>query len=185
MIQVCHINITSIRKHKDELASRFFKYDIISINEFNLEKDRPFTLQGFNIFRKDRIDKSGGGGVLLAIKESIKCHEIFNRAVEKNEIVAVQIESKTFKSMLIASIYVPSTAKIHLNVFHDLYKLNNNCLIVGDLNAALYLMGSRKTNAKGRQLQELLNEAFVNCIEDDMITFERNNYEEKNRLDIS
>ncbi len=132
MIQVCHINITSIRKHKDELPSRFFKYDIISINESNLEKDRLFTLQGFNIFRNDRIDQSDGG-VLLAMKESIKCHEIFNKAIEKNEIVAVQIESKTFKSILIASIYVPPTADIHLNVFHDLYKLNNKCLIVGDL----------------------------------------------------
>ncbi|CAF3026369.1 unnamed protein product, partial [Rotaria sp. Silwood2] len=40
-------------------------------------------------------------------------------------------------------------------------------------------MGSKKTNAKGRQLQELLNEGFLNCIEDDSPTYERNNYEEK------
>src|SRR5271163_505927 len=102
MINICHINITSIRKHKDELLSRFSHYDIISINESNLEKDRPFFLKGFNIFRNDRSDKQGGG-VLLAIKDNIKCYEIFNKTIEKNEIVAVKVETKTFKSILVAS----------------------------------------------------------------------------------
>ncbi|CAF1403151.1 unnamed protein product [Rotaria sordida] len=40
-------------------------------------------------------------------------------------------------------------------------------------------MGLKKTNAKGRQLQELLNEGVLNCIEDDSPTYETNNYEEK------
>jgi hypothetical protein len=46
-INICHVNITSIRKHKDELLSRFSHYDIISINESNLENDRPFTNRYF------------------------------------------------------------------------------------------------------------------------------------------
>jgi exonuclease III len=178
MVNLCHINITSIRKHKDELLARFSHYDIISINESNLEKDRPFSLKGYNIFRNDRTDKSGGG-VLLAIKEHIKCHEILNKTIEKNEILAVQIETKTLKPILISSMYVPPTAKMNLNIFRELYTMNSNCLIVGDLNAALQNMGSKKTNTKGRQLQELLNEGFLNCIEDDSPTYERNNYEEK------
>ncbi|CAF3555825.1 unnamed protein product [Rotaria socialis] len=40
-------------------------------------------------------------------------------------------------------------------------------------------MGSRKTNAKGRQLQDLLEEGYLYCIEDDSSTYERNDYEEK------
>ncbi|CAF4199794.1 unnamed protein product [Rotaria sordida] len=163
-------------------AKPYSHYDIICINESNLEIDRPFSLKGYNIYRNDRIDKSGGGGgggVLLAMKEHIKCYEIFNKMIEKNEILAVQIEAKTIKLILIASIYVPPTAKINRNVFHELYSINSNCLIVDDLNAALFQMGSKKTNAKGRQLQEFLNEGFLNCIEDDSPTYERNNYEEK------
>ncbi|CAF3301997.1 unnamed protein product [Rotaria sp. Silwood2] len=40
-------------------------------------------------------------------------------------------------------------------------------------------MGSRKTNARGRQLQDLINEGYINCIDDDSTTFEKNDYEEK------
>ncbi|CAF1118022.1 unnamed protein product [Rotaria magnacalcarata] len=41
-------------------------------------------------------------------------------------------------------------------------------------------MGSRKTNAKGRQLQDLLEEGYLYCFEDDSSTYERNDYDERN-----
>ncbi|CAF1152618.1 unnamed protein product [Rotaria sordida] len=40
-------------------------------------------------------------------------------------------------------------------------------------------MGSRKTNARGKQLQELIKEGFIECVDDDSTTFEKNDYEEK------
>ncbi|CAF4588463.1 unnamed protein product [Rotaria sp. Silwood2] len=40
-------------------------------------------------------------------------------------------------------------------------------------------MGSRKINARGRQLQELFKEGFIECVNDDSTTFEKNDYEEK------
>ena len=178
-IKACHLNITSIRKHKDELLARFAHCHILSINESNLKHQSHFSLQGFNIFRNDRTNKAGGG-VLLAFKEHLKTTEILNTTIEGNEIVAVQLESTTIKSFLVASVYVPPpTAKISLDAIKELYNLNNNCLILGDFNAALQQMGSRKTNAKGHQLLELLNEGFLHCIDNDLTTFERNNYEEK------
>ncbi|CAF4957636.1 unnamed protein product, partial [Rotaria magnacalcarata] len=126
----------------------------------------------------DRVGKPGGG-VLLAVKEHIKCREIINKTTHKNEIIAVQIETLLYKSILISSIYVPPTAKIVMNIFEELYNINNNCIILGDLNATLDQMGSTKTNAKGKQLQELLNEGFIECVEDDSPTFEVNDYEAK------
>jgi exonuclease III len=94
-------------------------------------------------------------------------------------MIAIEIATQSLKSILILSIYVPPTAKIHVNIFHELYNLTNNCIIVGDLNVALHQMGSRRTNARGRQLQDLVNEGFINCIDDDSTTFEKNEYEEK------
>ncbi|CAF1418063.1 unnamed protein product [Adineta ricciae] len=81
--------------------------------------------------------------------------------------------------MLIASIYVPLRARLNIDIFHELYGINNDCIIVGDLNAALLQMGSRRTNAKGKQLQELINEGLLNCVDDAITTFEKNEYEEK------
>jgi hypothetical protein len=80
---------------------------------------------------------------------------------------------------LISSIYVPPTAKIDINTFNKLYNINNNCIILGDLNATLYNMGSAKANARGKQLQELLTEGYIDCVDDDTITFEKNDYEVK------
>ncbi len=81
-ISVCHINIHSITKHKDELLARFSKYDVISVNETNLKRERPFALKGYNIYRNDRAGKTCGG-VLLAVKHHIKCTELFNETGEK------------------------------------------------------------------------------------------------------
>ncbi|CAF1615474.1 unnamed protein product, partial [Rotaria magnacalcarata] len=120
----------------------------------------------------DRVGKAGGG-VLLEVKEHIKCQEIINKTRHKNEIVAVQIETLLYKSILISSIYVAPTAKIDMNIFQGLYNINNNCIIVGDLNATLSEMGSTKTNARGKQLQELLNENIIDRIDDDSTTFEK------------
>ncbi|CAF4406719.1 unnamed protein product, partial [Rotaria magnacalcarata] len=66
-----------------------------------------------------------------------------------------------------------------MNIFQELYNINNNCIIVGDLNAALSEMGSTKTNTRGKQLQQLLNEGIIDCVEDDSTTFEKNEYEAK------
>jgi exonuclease III len=178
MINVCHININSITKHKDELLARFSKFDIISVNETNLKSERPFFLMGYNIFRNDRVGKNGGG-VLLAVKHHIKCREILNKTSRMNELIAVEIETQSLKSILISSIYVPPTAKIDINTFNKLYNINNNCIILGDLNATLYNMGSAKANARGKQLQELLTEGYIDCVDDDTITFEKNDYEVK------
>ncbi|CAF4126801.1 unnamed protein product [Rotaria magnacalcarata] len=128
--------------------------------------ERSLSLLAYNIFRNDRVGKPGGG-VLLAVKEHIKCREIINKTTHKNEIIAVQIETLLYKSILISSIYVAPTAKIDMNIFQELYNINNNCIIVGDLNATLSEMGSTKTNARGKQLQELLNECIIDCVDDD------------------
>ncbi|CAF2785585.1 unnamed protein product [Rotaria sp. Silwood2] len=133
---------------------------------------------GYNIFRNDRVGKPDGG-VLLTVKQHVKCREILNKTSHKNDVIAVEIETQPFKSILISSIYVPPQAKIDLGIFQELYDINNNCIIVGDLNATLNEMGSRKTHAKGRQLQELIKEGFIQCVDDDSTTFEKNNYEEK------
>ncbi|CAF3822010.1 unnamed protein product, partial [Rotaria sp. Silwood1] len=81
--------------------------------------------------------------------------------------------------LLVASIYIPPNAQLHHELFEHIYNLNNNCLILGDLNAALQTMGSKRTNTKGHQLQQVLDEGYLQCIDNDLTTYTRNNYEEK------
>ncbi|CAF1306598.1 unnamed protein product, partial [Adineta ricciae] len=125
MIRVCHINVTSITKHHDELLARFSQYDVISVNKTNLKSERQFALKGYNIFRNDRVGKPGEA-VLLAVKQQIKCRELICKTSQENELIAVQLETKTYKSMLIALIYVPPRARLNIDVFHELYGINND-----------------------------------------------------------
>ncbi|CAF2981077.1 unnamed protein product [Rotaria sp. Silwood2] len=172
-----HCNVTSIKKHKDEIMAKFSDCDIISINETNLKPQQLFSLPGYHLYRNDRQNKQGGG-VLLSVRNNIKYFEIFNQTIEDNETLAVQIETSN-GFLLVASIYIPPNAKLNHDVFQHLYNINNDCLISGDLNAALYTMGSKKTNAKGYQLQQLLTDGFLQCIDNKLMTYARNNYEEK------
>jgi hypothetical protein len=172
-----HCNVTSIKKHKDEICARFNNFDILSINETNLKTQHHFSLPGYHIFRNDRPDRQGGG-VLLAIRNNIKCFEKLNKTTEGNEAVAVQIETP-LGYLLIASIYIPPNIKLHNPLFEQIFDLNNNCIILGDLNASLQCMGSKKTNAKGHQLQQVLDECYLQCIDNDLTTYVRNSYEEK------
>jgi ribosomal protein L17 len=172
-----HCNVTSVKKYKDEIFSRFNTFDILSINETNLKPQQFFSFPGYDIFRNDRPVKQGGG-VLLAVRNNIKCFEIFNKTIGDNETIAVQIETSR-GYLLVASVYIPPTVKVQHEVFEHIYSLNNNCLILGDFNAALHSMGSKKTNAKGVQLQQILDEGYLQCIDNDLTTYTRNNYEEK------
>jgi exonuclease III len=106
MIKVCHVNITSIKKHRDELLAKFNDCDILSLNETNLRPDNHFYLRSYNIYRNDRADRKGGG-VMLAVKENFKCREILNKTINDNEALAVEIETEKNKSILVASVYVP------------------------------------------------------------------------------
>lgn len=178
MISFCHININSIIKHKDELLARFSKNDVISVNETNLASDKHFVLPRYNVFRHDRIGKSGSG-VLLAVKQHIRSREIINKTSNNNEMVAVEIVTKTYGSILISSIYVPPKAKTDIKILHELHTLNNNCVIMGDFNATPNNLGSQLANARGRRLQELLNEGLIEGVDDDSPTFERNDSEVK------
>ncbi|CAF2077925.1 unnamed protein product [Rotaria magnacalcarata] len=118
-VSVCHINITSIVKHKDELLDKFSTYDIISVNETNLKRERPFSLKGYNIYRNDRVGKSGGG-VLLAVKDHIKCSEILNESIGDNEIVAIEIHTNvdTHPTIGSSSGHKPLTFEVSIGAKH-------------------------------------------------------------------
>jgi exonuclease III len=176
-MRFCHINATSVKKYQDEIFSRFDKMDIISINETNLHDKLQFQFSGFNIFRFDRSQKKGGG-VLLAIRKEIQCHEVISQDFDNIECVAIQILTKN-GPRLICSLYIPPQAKISSRLFDHLLHINSNCVVMGDLDAASTSLGSRKTNSKGVQLQELLNKTAFSCIDDRITTHERNQYAEK------
>ncbi|CAF3536267.1 unnamed protein product [Rotaria socialis] len=101
--------------------------------------------------------RGGGGGNL-------------NKTANDNEIIAIQLRTSS-GYLLIASIYIPPAAQLVNEVFEELYQLSNDRLILGDLNASLQLMGSNRTNSKGRQLGKLLDEGYLQCADSTLATY--------------
>ena len=137
----------------------------------------PSLLIRLQQYHIDTIQKKGEG-VVLAVRKEIQCHEVFAQDFDKNECVAIQIFTKN-GPLLICSLYIPPQVKISSRLFDHLTSINLNCLVMGDLNAASVLLGSRKTNHKGLQLQELLNNTDFSCIDDRIAAYERKQYAEK------
>ncbi|CAF3643698.1 unnamed protein product [Rotaria sp. Silwood1] len=132
----------------EEIQNKNVAPSTIPINGNKREYISPSSLSGksANTVENDRQNKQGGG-VLLAIRNNIKCFEIFNKTIGDNETIAVQIKTPG-GHLLVASIYIPPDVKLQPELFEHIYNLNNNCLILGDLNAALHPMGSKRTNTK-------------------------------------
>lgn len=177
-IKFCHINITSVLKHKHELLANYGNNDIISINETQLQKHKTFAIPGFNIFRNDGA-QAKGSGVILAVRDNITSNEIMNKTEDHNEIVAIEINSKALGKITVASLYVHPQKKIKEEWLRELHDSNTSCLIMGDLNAALKSKGSVNTNRNGRQLGMILEEGQFTCVDEQLTTYERGDYKEK------
>jgi len=93
----------------------------------------------FNVFRKDR--HGGYGGVLIASKKTLMCHEIKPASTTETESVSVQIQvEKRNENLIVTSLYRPPSATSENNMT-DLMtidtsspKQNNIIWIGGGLN---------------------------------------------------
>jgi exonuclease III len=120
--------------------------DVVCVNETWLNKDildSEILHSDYTIFRKDRVNRSGGG-VLLAVKaESFQTVREFPVPADMDrlqlEIVAAELTTESNHKILFCSCYKPPDVNISWSdEFNDF--LNNICdqydnlLIVGDFN---------------------------------------------------
>lgn len=106
-IKKCNIalwNARSIKNKMVELKEKVREYDIMGITETWLTENNSLTIKEYNVFRKDREDKKGGGLCLL-VKKNIrtKIREDVNWVKDKTEIISITImmENKELDIILI------------------------------------------------------------------------------------
>ena len=70
-------NCNGIVAHQDELrkhiAENRNKYDIICLQETHLKLDKNFSVAGYNVVRRDRVEGSKGG-VITLVREKPKLY---------------------------------------------------------------------------------------------------------------
>ena len=96
-------------------------------------RDAEFGLAGYEMFRKDRLVKRGGGGgvVMLYFKEHIQIYEIQNEAEAGfSEAIWCNLESQGSK-IIVGVVYRCPSIRLHKVITHA---SRGECLIMGDFN---------------------------------------------------
>ena len=148
-IRIGHWNVNHLTMDKFDQIKVFFwgklgkpQLDVLLLNETFLKPNVPDTLfevPGYSIYRRDRVNKSGGG-VMAYINDNLNV--IRRTDLENQEVEVIWLEVCPFKSkrsLLIASIYRPPsyTKADDLSLEANLervYLLNKETIFLGDVN---------------------------------------------------
>ncbi|XP_071582409.1 uncharacterized protein [Temnothorax nylanderi] len=146
-IRICHVNCQSLFAHLDEFRAHFVdsEYHIICMSETWLKPnipDRMVSLQGYNVFRRDIIGKTGRG---VAFYLRGNAHARILRQSEENycrkpEYLMAEISMDGNFKILLAVVYRPPHCgyiEEFFNAFSELSALYRHTVVFGDFNADL------------------------------------------------
>lgn len=132
---------------------------VVSLNETWLTPDRVINASdhGYQVFRKDRVNRSRGG-VALLIDNSIPAVEIdLGNVVSDNEAVACELLLHDTR-FTIASIYCPPDRRPDEHLLASLSRYTR-ALVLGDFNSKDSALGSRGQNANGPVMVKAIEDA--------------------------
>ncbi|XP_028413970.1 uncharacterized protein LOC114536830 [Dendronephthya gigantea] len=127
--KVCKITLLEHLVHEND-------YEVICICETWLNKTvlDSELLPGFNIFRKDRNGKIGGG-VLIAVKEGLQATRRCDLERDDAEFVVVQLNKANNSSVILYTYYRPPQSR------SDSLKLLNESLLQNPESSCIVLVG--------------------------------------------
>ena len=144
-LKLYHLNVCSLLPKIDELritnGISNNEASVVCFSETHLSSniiDSDLLLNGYNLFRRDRLNKSGGG-IAAYVNRDIHC-------INRNDFESIHIESlwleiiqKISSPLLLCVLYRPpdSTVQWFENFENELVKAcyySSNIIIMGDLN---------------------------------------------------
>ena len=158
-LKIAHINVRSLRKKVEQLKVVVKKYsiDILCISESWLQDtitDGDVAIEDFSIVRRDRRNRTrgGGGGVAIYVKNGIM-YSRRNDIITDPDLESVWLEVKTScQPILVCCMYrAPGSLSIvydHIiDTFENASKKDEHMVILGDLNHD-YLSNQGEPNNK-------------------------------------
>lgn len=169
-------NSRSILKHASELQSLLTDLDIFVSVETWLKPINRFAHPGFIEFRQDRLDRPGGG-ILILLRNNIKYTKINQPAIVPNCFETCTIKlTHVFPNFNLTVCYrAPSTNPTQAD-WDNLFSTTNNNeahIFVGDFNAHNIIWNCERDDRHGKRL--------FNCISDADLFL--HNYNSKTHID--
>ena len=183
-LSILHINARSVISTEKKLAINHListhNPDFFSINETYLKPTHDFEIEGYSIYRHDRLTRRGGG-TALAVRKNIKGNIIFFSEVVLNEYaVGFQAETSHGEILIVSLYIVPSNESLNLNLLNSLMKFKN-IIITGDLNAKSKLWHCKTDNKRGLELETEITRLDLHVLNNRKPTYPSS----KNILDLS
>jgi ribonuclease HI len=126
---------------------------ILCIQETRLKPGKRISIHGYNIERKDRQDRAGGG-VLIAILDTLP-YTVLDTG-NYQDVIAIRVKLKD-GYCCIYNIYSPPGDKIDLNI--PISSLaNTRSILLGDINAYSPLWGADHLDTKGKTIEKFIDE---------------------------
>ena len=175
-----HINAQSLKYKMDELRDlvKRYKPHIIGITEtWGKETigDATFHIEGYNMYRNDRDDKTykHGGGTLLYVNKKLgqrECKPFNCQPFDSN--TWCWVTPKQGKKVLVGCIY-RSTSSSDINDTNMLVTLNKACevagnnrlLVIGDFNVPKVNWITKQTKVDAKPIER----DFLECVTDNIL----------------
>ena len=135
-----------------------YKPQVICICETFLKENIAFTLNGYNVERRDRI--AAKGGLATLIKENIP-YSILpqNPGIESLSIQITVTKRKT----VVTNLYLRPGKRVDIDDLNAIFSMPNS-ILVGDLNAYSTLWYSEYTDSNGAEIETLVDRNLLCCL---------------------
>lgn len=159
-MKVIQWNCRSINSNRVFLEMLIEKHDpdILLLSETWLKNSQSFNLQGFNVFRRDRMNNSRGGGVMVATKTYLAATIVpLQLGVDEEEVIAVTVTWNR-KQITFFSAYRPPLAIMDQRRWSQIF--SKGCalsFVGGDFNCHHSLWGCEQNDGPGYNLLEVMD----------------------------
>lgn len=128
------------------------KVDIMLINETKLKKEDKLKLKHYTLYRNDRPDNLGAGGVAIAVR-----HNIPHTRIDINRTTIETLAIKLTDNTHIIAAYNKPLNHFKNNELHTLLNTGRKVLVIGDLNARHVQWNCNRNNTNGNTLAHHIN----------------------------
>ena len=152
-MHIGHLNVQGLQNKFDQIAlilnSENNDIHFLGLSETKLKYFHPddaFTINNYQLYRKDRVitseSKEDGGGLIVYVKEGIKCVRRRDLETDEVECLFLEIFPKNGKTFLIGNMYRNPKESVQWNqLFEDMAEKvlqeEKETYILGDFNRDL------------------------------------------------
>ena len=159
-------------KYTNSLISKL-KPQFLSFNETFLKPNQIFEIEGYNIFRADRVIQRGGGA-LLGVQNNLLGEQIdFTNLCYNDYATGFLVKATNNIKIAIITIYSPPKIPINQALFDYICRTFKHFFITGDLNAKSKSWFCKKDNPKGIWLERFANERNIHIVNNRKPTYIR------------